>query len=359
MQPGLSMETLTRQVKDMEQAKRDFLAPASKLRMVAWHKDTPIFSLPFGGGEKHMLSTRRAVQTIASHYQIPMAYLDRLAQERPDLVPANLNGWLNGDKSVRLLRTLEYPDKMVFRAFLSDRYRPLDNWDLLQAALPLVEQLGLNVRSTALTDNHLYIKATLPALKEEIKKGDVVEAGVEIRNSEVGTSSVSVSWLVFRLICENGLVLPGEGSTAYHVGRKQSFGLKQGNVESLLRSETRMVEDAAFWMRFQDVVRGIFTPERFREICTRIRTTTKQEIGNPESVVEVTRKHFGLSEHAGSVILANLVRDGDLTRWGLVNAITRVAGTTEEYEEASRLEEVGGAIIELSPSQWRAIAQAA
>jgi hypothetical protein len=55
-----------------------------------------------------------------------------------------------------MVRTLD--GKM--RAFLSDRYRRLDNYDLAEAVLPILVEMGEGIRivSTELTDSRMYIK---------------------------------------------------------------------------------------------------------------------------------------------------------------------------------------------------------
>ena len=45
----------------------------------------------------------------------------------------------------------------------------------------------------------MYIKASLPSLQREVNKGDVVESGVIISNSEVGYGAVNVSPFIKKL----------------------------------------------------------------------------------------------------------------------------------------------------------------
>jgi hypothetical protein len=48
----------------------------------------------------------------------------------------------------------------------------------------------------------------------------------------------------------------------------------------------------------------------------------------------------------------------ELTRYGLIQAVTRASQEVEDYDRATELEQLGGQILELAPGQWRTIAEA-
>jgi len=54
-----------------------------------------------------------------------------------------------------------------------------------------------------------------------------------------------------------------------------------------------------------------------------------------------------------------LITGGALTRWGLVNALTRTAEDVETYDRATDFERFGGQVIELPRRDWERIALAA
>jgi hypothetical protein len=67
---------------------------------------------------------------------------------------------------------------------------------------------------------------------------------------------------------------------------------------------------------------------------------------------------FGVTVTEGetSSVLRHLIRGGDLSAWGLANAVTRTAEDVADYDRATELEAAGGRVIELSPSDWRVLA---
>jgi hypothetical protein len=63
-----------------------------------------------------------------------------------------------------------------------------------------------------------------------------------------------------------------------------------------------------------------------------------------------------LTEGDKSSVLRHRLRGGDLSAWGLANAVTRTAEDASDYGRATELEAAGGRVIELPPSDWRALA---
>ena len=55
----------------------------------------------------------------------------------------------------------------------------------------------------------------------------------------------------------------------------------------------------------------------------------------------------------------HLITGGTLTRWGLVNALTRTAEDVDTYDRATDFERFGGQVIELPRRDWERIALAA
>ena len=94
------------------------------------------------------------------------------------------------------------------RAFLSNRYRRIDNLDIAGIVLPVLQEMeGMHFESCQLTDSRMYIKVVNTRLEAEVVPGDIVQSGIIISNSEVGLGSVSIQPLVYRLVCSNGMVV--------------------------------------------------------------------------------------------------------------------------------------------------------
>ena len=72
----------------------------------------------------------------------------------------------------------------------------------------------------------------------------------------------------------------------------------------------------------------------------------------------MTAKKFGLTEAERGSVLTHLIRGGDLSQYGLVNAVTRAAEDADDYDRATAFETLGGRIVELPRAEWTALSEA-
>ena len=62
------------------------------------------------------------------------------------------------------------------------------------------------------------------------------------------------------------------------------------------------------------------------------------------------------TERAG--VLRHLITAGDLSGYGLVNAVTHYSQEVEDYDRATEFEALGGRLIELPATEWKGLAEA-
>lgn len=352
MKSGKTLVELAQELERQKTEKRDFVAPTQQLEIVSAPENRTDYGLRVNGhGTFPLMQT--AHEQIAARVGIPQKYYDRMRSNAPALLGQNVNHWFQAQPEKRMIRTLDGNA----RAFLSDRYRPLDNFDLADTVLPSITRAGCRVESAELTERRLYIKAVTERITLEVKKGDVVQAGIVISNSEIGAGSVKVEPMVFRLVCLNGMIANDAAMRKYHVGRSGEAG---DLAEEFFKDATRRADDRAFWMKVRDVVEGAFQKDVFERIVNRMQMAAESEIKNdPVEAVELVQAKFGLNDEERTGILTHLIKGGDLTQWGLVNAITRASQDVKDYDRATDLERLGGTVLELPKSDWQEIAVAA
>jgi len=347
MKQGLALRDLAAEVTRQAEAKRDFMA------------DTPALTMTSNG--QSVLSIEElddaftvndiAHGQIATRLGIPKRYYDRLRDEHPGILDQNVNGLWRAGGERRMIRTLDG----TARAYLSDRYRPLDNDDLLEAVLPILADVpDMQIASCQTTDQRLYLKALFPRTEAEVKVGDPVQAGIVIGNSEVGMGALSVQPLVFRLICSNGMVVPDYGQRRAHLGRASG---EEGAFE-IFRDETIAADDKALWLKVQDTVRAALADDTFKKIVDRMRESQGEKLDDPIAAVEELTRQASLSDGESRGVLRHLVAGGDLSRYGLLNAVTRHSQDVEDYDRATELEALGGKVLELPRKDWQRIATA-
>jgi hypothetical protein len=356
MKEGRSLTALATELERQSEAKRDFVADTRRVSMIENEDHSSILSLADGNGGQTFPLTPVCHDQLATRLGIPAKYYDRMLEKAPDLLRDNVNTWLHDDPKKVLVRTLDGNA----RAFLSDRYRPLDNFDLAQAILPtlLDSSMGFTIESCELTERRMYLKVLCPKIQGEIKVGNVVQAGIVISNSEIGFSSVKVEQLVYELICKNGMIT-ANSLKRHHVGKSQYAGLdfEIAQAQEIFTDATRQADDRAFWMKVRDVVKAAFNEQMFQETLERHKASVTREITkDPVEVVEVTAKRFGFNDAERSGILTNLIKGADLTQYGLAQAVTRMAQDVESYDRSIEMERIGSTVIELEQNDWKVLA---
>ena len=217
MKTGRTLTELAIELERQSETKKDFIASTEVLEM------TETGAMVLEGDKSQEFEIADVAHTqIAARLDIPAKYYQRMRDKAPELLAANVNGWFHQKPERRMVRTLDGQ----MRAFLSDRYRRLDNYDLAAAVLPVLKDMGegLKIVSTQLTESRMYIKVINERLELEVKLGDVLQAGMVISNSEVGLGSLKVEPLIYRLICTNGMIAQDYSQKRYHVGRNADVG---------------------------------------------------------------------------------------------------------------------------------------
>jgi len=352
MKQGKSLQELAREIERQTHVKKDYIANTKQLEMVndLNNLNTRLLIKGIGDFEIKNLTHRQ----IGDRVGIPAKYYDRMRQEAPDLLSNNVNYWFRNKLEDRMIRTLG--DSA--RAFLSNRYRRLDNYELMEAILPVLADIPqLEIKSCEITETRLYLKAVTPRIEAELQPGDMVNAGIVISNSEVGLGAFKVEPLIYRLVCENGMIVADRSLQKYHVGRRISA---EEAVAELFSDEALMADDRAFWLKARDVVKGVLTEKIFQAIVNNMREAANHRIqGDPYKAVQVLSNKFRLTQEDTGGILRHLIEGGDLSKLGMANAITRYSQDEQDYDRATELEQLGGKVITLEPHEWKPIAEAA
>jgi hypothetical protein len=252
---------------------------------------------------------------------------------KTELLADNINAWLCV-KERRLIRILDGK----IRAILSDRYRILDNYDLVFLALDeFKKKETVEIYRVDLTETMLYLKAVDRTLTASIKEEDIVYGGLILRNSEVGASALKVEPFILRKACNNGLILQ-HSLKKIHLGRQT---LEIGYIE--WSDKTRELEDKALWSKVRDIIRATFDREVFESWVAKLKESTTIKIEKPIEAVNNIVKLAGLTEEQKQKLLMHF---SEPTKYGLLNAITNVARDVKNPDEQVRLEEFGGKLLE-------------
>jgi hypothetical protein len=353
MKSGRSLVSLAQELERQLATKQDMVVPSSLMRCQTDDAGNCRMMIEARAGVEQYGITNLARRQLAEKLKIPYAYFERMREDQPALLDHNVNTWLKSENERRMIRTL---DGRV-RAVLSDRYRRLDNYDLAENVLPILQRLpDARFESVELTETKMYLKVVTPRVDYEIAPGDVCQAGIVITNSEVGQGTLSVQPLVYRLVCRNGLIASDRALHKTHIGR-----ILQSEEETItvFKEETLAADDKAFFLKVRDVVEAAVSEATFRQVAEKMQKTLGIKlVGDPVKAVEVLANRYALNEVERAGVLRQLILDGDLSGYGLVNAITHYSHEVEDYDRATEFEALGGKLIELPASEWKGLAEA-
>lgn len=361
---GLALPDLSSRLLADAAAQRDFILDTRNLHCEVFRKDesqTPTFALD-GLDLAPIPATTHALHQMGAWADIPRKYIDRMATNAPTLLAENLNHWFEQTPKARLIRTHIAPEKANLRAFLSNSYRCIDNADLARVVIPILMTNGWRIESSQITDDRFYIQAVndtltaevvTPATNGKLQRGDIVSVGLVIQNSEVGRGSLWVRPMVYRLACTNGMIALDKAMRRTHVGRKNQLD-GSGDIDSsyeMFSDETRKLDDAALFAKVTDIIHGTTDLAKFQtQVAAMSEAAHTHLLGEAPAIIEVTKSKFNLSDGETGAVLDHLARGGDLTLWGLLNAVTRTAQDATSYDRAIELEAIGGEILNADPS---------
>ncbi|MDH6138524.1 hypothetical protein P3T35_000501 [Kitasatospora sp. GP30] len=358
-------------LRDEQKRKLDVVAPASGIRAEGGrlviddteHELTPDGVTSTPGAFR---PTGVAEAGLAEKLGIPTGYLRKTRIEAPELWDSNVNGWLarRTDKSfmVRTLRPGNGEDGNVARAFLSNGYRIIDNLDVLTAALEGITSAGVAVRidSCDLTDRKMYvrvvadeIRAYAPELLRNYRSpfngatgadNPTVFAGFEISNSETGCGAFRIVPRLVVQVCNNGMTITRDAMKSVHVGGRQDDGVIQWSDQTQTRTLELVTSQTA------DAVRCFLDRNYITRHLRSIEEKSTTRITDPEATITNVSQKLKFTEDRRRDIFAHFIQGADLSAGGVMHAVTSVAQTLPDADEAAELESLGIRAMELAAS---------
>jgi hypothetical protein len=162
--------------------------------------------------------------------------------------------------------------------------------------------------------------------------------------------------LLYRLVCRNGLIASDRALRKTHVGR--ALGTDDDGI-TVFKDDTLRADDKAFFLKVRDVVQAAVSEATFLQAAQKMQLTLGIPlIGDPVKTVEVLAQRYALNDSERIGVLRHLISEGDLSGYGLVNAVTHYSQEVEDYDRATEFEGLGGKLIELPASEWKGLAEA-
>lgn len=128
MKAGRTIQEMAAEIMRQSQAKADYLVNTGSLAMEVWDQRPMLHLRDTDGVElvEPLEIQSTAHQQIGDYLEIPRKYYRRMLGEDAELLAYNVNRWLRQNPEQRMIRTMDGRA----RAFLSNRYRRIDNLDI-------------------------------------------------------------------------------------------------------------------------------------------------------------------------------------------------------------------------------------
>jgi hypothetical protein len=307
---------------------------------------------------------RIAQEHLADRLGIPTRYWDRMAAEAVGLLDTNVNHWLAQDDRSFMVRTLtptEGEATGMCRAVLSDKYRVMDDLDVLMATLDGLRRAEVDPRSLAISSDRtlrrMYVRITAPEVAVDAsnlvegyrdpRSGQhgrdypMVWAGLVVSNSEVGHGSFSITPRITFQVCSNGMTMTKDVERSVHLGSR----LEQGVVAWSEDTQQKNLELVASVTR--DAVATFLSRQYVQGVVDRLAELNGQRLEEPSRAVEVVCTRMKYTQEQQAAILDAFIGGGDTTPLGLAQAVTNVAQGTDP-EQRAELEGQAWRVMELA-----------
>ena len=321
--------------------------------------------------EGPMMMKRAAYHQLAERTSPPMPtrFFDALMEERPNRLADLVNGLHADDPKKRLVRCLDNE----IRAWLSNSYRVLDNLDIAFTCMEEAQKKNAQVFEADLSDRRMRIKFTTQdvwdkidvtqrsgpqggwfagaignrdlmgktimgaRIREELPGGPgTIHPVVTALNSETGHGGFHIRIGLLLGMCFNVATLETVVSRV-HLGERLE--------EGMFSQETISAESKAIMLKARDAVRAAFDQNKFAAMVAKAKAAQADKLEAPGAAIDNIIATGAVNEEQREALLMYFHRDYDPTRFGLAQAVSRLAQDLDDPDDAGELENLAGKII--------------
>lgn len=376
-------ETLLATLDEQQERKVDVVVPAA--------------NLAFGGGNLRVLRsdlepelTEDGVKSPVQAYApndvfddglsaklgFPRAYLRKLREQGwTDIIDGTMNALVHGKRSgadewmrepearrflVRALKDADGQPVGTARALLSDKYKIVDHVETLRAALSGMRDAGLgaeNITQCDLTARRMYVTVEVPEIRHQAATllkdyvspftgnrgadNPIVHAGFVLGNSETGDGTFFLYPRIVAEVCTNGMTIKKDvgALTQRHLGARLDDGLVDYS------NETREQNRRLIMSMARDTVRTFLSEDYLSSVVRKLEEKAAEPVTKPERAIKEVTQKLEIPALYDDV-LAHFIKGADLTRGGIMHAVTAAAQSDKiDADTAFRMEDRATAML--------------
>lgn len=318
---GISLEDLYSEAQGIQSLCEDFtVSKASDLNMRFSPNSGTLLYFPDDSSVfRSSGMTRYAMSQLCNKLGIPIRYLEKCINSgMTDLASENINSWLQNYNKNLFIR--EYNNQI--RGILSDRYMTLDTPNILEVLSSVVDSSDYTTKGYFISPERFHIRLVQ---KEMLNiAGEDLFAGIQIDSSDVGRSTLTARFMIFKQVCTNGLCISKGSGVLFE---QKHIGLSVDEFHREFRESM---------VRIPEVIDNTI------ELIEKSRTLKLKEFS------EAFRNQFkirtGLSNESVDKVLSVMNDKYSNTHWGLINSITEVAQDFT-LERRVELEKIAGEML--------------
>ncbi len=308
----------------------------------------------------HPIALKQMAQKIAPGFGRYCEWLNQEGRHAQMIEETNRN--LGEEQRKALIRTLTNGDGPVARAWLSDKFKPLDDDLVFQQVIPALRPHA--DRFKVLGGLRSYQKTTFKVVTREpvfdLEMGGKrrqFSLGFIIGNSEIGGGSLTFSAFFSDSYCDNGCIFSKHALADVnyrHTGARieTDFGevlgdrvieAQQQAIAGLIGEATTQSLEVRKYDRFADMIQQS--------------ATRKMGEAAPADVIREVGKRVKLTDKEVENAITEFHGD-ERTQFGVQAAITKAAQSCKSADRKIALEQAGGEVLGIPVKQWDSICSA-
>lgn len=375
-----SLKTLVEELRRQLSTKVDFISSTADVELhvttqmdedgifdEVWLRSKDDNVMSFWGNENGCSIAMPAIKQLGSllHPNVKASFTEDLLRVNPKRFCQLFNGLMKDSPRNVLLRSLDGQ----LRAVLTDRYRMIDNYDIVSVFLSAAQERNAEMLDCTLTPNKMRVRlvsreiwdaietrrntggswfagglgaqehiARVAATSESMLPGGpgTIWPSVSCHNSETGRGGYSLHIGILQAICFN-LAVVEEVARLIHIGKT--------NEPGIFSQETIRKENELIFSKIKDSVHAAFDKQKFKRIVDIAKGTAEQKIEDALEAAEDLRAKANLTEDERNLIFNHFINDYSSTTYGLAQATSRAAQDMGDPDRSAALERLSGQII--------------
>lgn len=264
--------------------------------------------------------TEHAFNQICSTIGIPSPYMKKCIDAgKTGLFKRNFTEWIKELEDAEKELTLR-TNRGVVRAIVSKSYVAYDNDEVISDITAAISdsEVELVPVGAYLSEDRMNLRL-IDVSHPFYVPGDAspMYCGINVVNSNIGTSSTTIKFFVYRQWCKNGCTVSEGGGTLYkqtHAGTQHKFMRR---------------------IKFQAAIHEIDLLRKNVETFLKESQKKILSLEEMENMIEKMKKETTVSEKAAKSIIEVAEQKYGSTKYGFINGITEVA---QEYDLDTRLQ---------------------